>query len=406
MPQKSKTIRFNKKALDELPIPEGADRPVYHDETVKGLSLRITSKGTITFFIQKRDANQKNIKTTVGRYPSTTIPRAREIAMKLLTDIAEGINPNDKKRDASSKRAITLGKVFADYMVSRGTNLQPSTKKGYTSTFNKYLSDWSNKPFAEITRDMVEERHRQITKEFPTTANNVMRHLRAYSNYAMGEYEDANGVPLFTYNPVKRLNHVKAWNREKSRRTVVKNYDLKRWHEAIISLPEHQKKRSNSAEVCRDLFLFILFTGLRRREASNLMWSDIDLNDNSFTIEDTKNHEPHSLPLTKPLLEILERRKSDSPYVFQGRNPDKPIQEPKKQVTKVREISGVFFDLHTLRRTFGTIAESLDINSYALKKLLNHKNQRDVTGRYIVTDMERLREPMNRITNHILEQIR
>jgi hypothetical protein len=32
-------------------------------------------------------------------------------------------------------------------------------------------------------------------------------------------------------------------------------------------------------------------------------------------------------------------------------------------------------------------------------------DQRDVTGGYIITDMERLREPMNKITNYILEKI-
>jgi integrase len=71
---------------------------------------------------------------------------------------------------------------------------------------------------------------------------------------------------------------------------------------------------------------------------------------------------------------------------------------------KVVEASGIKFMLHDLRRTFITIAESLDIPSYTLKKLLNHSTRNDVTGGYIVTDMERLREPMQRITDYILEQ--
>jgi integrase len=66
----------------------------------------------------------------------------------------------------------------------------------------------------------------------------------------------------------------------------------------------------------------------------------------------------------------------------------------------------VYFNLHDLRRTFITVAESLDINAYALKKLLNHKDQRDVTSGYIIIDMERLREPMNKITDYILEQVK
>jgi hypothetical protein len=58
-----------------------------------------------------------------------------------------------------------------------------------------------------------------------------------------------------------------------------------------------------------------------------------------------------------------------------------------------------------LRRTFGTIAESLDVPHYALKRLLNHKAQ-DVTGKhYTVISVERLREPMQKISDFILSAV-
>ncbi len=49
------------------------------------------------------------------------------------------------------------------------------------------------------------------------------------------------------------------------------------------------------------------------------------------------------------------------------------------------------FSLHDLRRTFITVAESLDIPAYALKRLLNHRADGDVTGGYIVMNADRLR---------------
>ena len=405
MPAKE-TVNFTKSFLDKLSIPEGSTRPCYHDSNTIGLSLRVTSNSVKSFFVQKR-INKRTTKVTLGRYPEMTIQQARVKAIKTLNSISEGINPN-KLAEEEAIRRITLGQVFNDYVRSRGTNLKDNTKKGYVSAFNNYLEDWADKPIAEITRDMVERKHRKITKQSPTRANTVMRQLRAYFNYAMGEYEDATGNPIFIHNPVSRLSHIKAWNREKRKQTVIKTYDLKKWYDTVMELPQHQlnSKKPNTAKVCRDLFLFILFTGLRRREASTLMWDNIDFKDHSLTIEDTKNHEAHSLPLTPFLLEVLERRKSDSAYIFQGTTPDKPLNDPKKQLDKVRKISGVYFNLHDLRRTFITIAESLDINTYALKQLLNHKDQRDVTGGYIITDMERLREPMNKITDYILEQVK
>ncbi|SFV76941.1 Phage related integrase [hydrothermal vent metagenome] len=392
--------------LDKLPNAAKGKRDVYHDDKVKGLSVRVTSSGYKSFIVRKKK-NGKDSLTTVGHYPTMTVEQARVKARSLLSLFDSGIIPKQREQEQQTQK-ITLRQVYLDYVKSRGTNLKENTKKGYESAYNNYLNQWSNTPIAEITRDMVEKKHRAITKQSPTRANTVMRQLRAYFNYAMGEYEDGSGNPIFIHNPVSRLSHIKAWNREKRKQTVIKTYDLKKWYDTVMELPQHQfnNKKPNTAEVCRDLFLFILFTGLRRREASTLMWSNIDFKDHSLTIEDTKNHEAHSLPLTPFLLEVLERRKSDSPYIFQGTTPDKPLNDPKKQLEKVRQISGVYFNLHDLRRTFITIAESLDINTYALKQLLNHKDQRDVTGGYIITDMERLREPMNKITDYILEQVK
>lgn len=65
--------------------------------------------------------------------------------------------------------------------------------------------------------------------------------------------------------------------------------------------------------------------------------------------------------------------------------------------------SGVHFTVHDLRRTFITIAESLDIPAYALKRLMNHKMSNDVTAGYIIVDVERLRKPMQLITDYILK---
>ena len=68
----------------------------------------------------------------------------------------------------------------------------------------------------------------------------------------------------------------------------------------------------------------------------------------------------------------------------------------------VEDLTPTPIDPYT-RRTFITIAESLDIPAYALKRLLNHKMTNDVTAGYIVADVERLRKPMQLITDFILK---
>ena len=139
-----------------------------------------------------------------------------------------------------------------------------------------------------------------------------------------------------------------------------------------------------------------------------LKWSDIDFANHSFTIEDTKNKESHSLPLTSVLDEVLERRNvgGDNPYVFQGLKPYGHLNPPKRQLERARELVGFHFDNHSLRRTFETTANRLAFSIYTLKKLVNHKNTRDVTGRYIVLEIDELREPMNQITEALWSEMK
>jgi hypothetical protein len=44
----------------------------------------------------------------------------------------------------------------------------------------------------------------------------------------------------------------------------------------------------------------------------------------------------------------------------------------------------------------------MDVPTYALKRLMNHMTGRDVTAGYVQIDVERLRVPMQRITDTIL----
>ncbi|MDR3630093.1 MAG: tyrosine-type recombinase/integrase, partial [Desulfocapsaceae bacterium] len=205
-------------------------------------------------------------------------------------------------------------------------------------------------------------------------------------------------------NPVNVLSSKKrkAWYQVERRRTLIKNSDLPEWSKAVEDL-------NNS--IVRDFLLFLLYTGLRRNEAARLQWDQVDFREGCFTIPTTKNGEPHTLPMSDYLKTLLMRRKAkawaDNPFVFPGNGKEGHLQEPKKPMATVTANTGIVFTCHDLRRTFATIAESLDLSGYTVKALLNHKQQLgDVTGGYIILNVERLREPMQKITNAIHERIR
>jgi integrase len=208
---------------------------------------------------------------------------------------------------------------------------------------------------------------------------------------------------LISVNPVKWLSQARAWYRVDRRDTVLRPPQLKPWFAAVLGLSA--APHSNAGEV-RDYLLFLLLTGARRTEAAKLKWTQVDLDARTFTMvaADTKGKRAHTLPLPDYLHAVLVARKkvADGAYVFPGEGEGGYLVEVRRMLDKVIEKSGVVFTPHDLRRTFVTVAESLDIPAYALKRLLNHKMKDDVTAGYIIMDVERLRGPMQKITDYML----
>ncbi|HKF93200.1 MAG TPA: tyrosine-type recombinase/integrase, partial [Gammaproteobacteria bacterium] len=189
------------------------------------------------------------------------------------------------------------------------------------------------------------------------------------------------------------------------RRTVIKPHQLRPWFEAVLSLshaPNGQYRPSTDG-AGRDYLLLLILTGLRNREAATLQWENVDLTGKTLTVYDTKNRQDHTLPLSDYLFAMLTTRHANriNAYVFPAASGNGHLRTSQTSIAKVRAASGVSFTPHDLRRTFATVADSLDIPGYAVKALLNHKPS-DVTAGYIVTDVERLRVPMQRITDYML----
>ena len=158
----------------------------------------------------------------------------------------------------------------------------------------------------------------------------------------------------------------------------------------------------------RDFMLVALFSGMRRNEIAKLKWEYLDFAARTLEIPLTKNGGPLLLPLSNFLFELFSRRREivgQSEWVFPGNGASGHIVETKSFLRRIVGLSEVRFTLHDLRRTYISIAESLDISSYALKRLLNHRSNDDMTGTYIILTADRLRLPVERIATKILELV-
>lgn len=384
---------------------------IYRDTEQPGLGVRVTSGGARVYVVNASHGG-RDIRVKLARCTDLTLTQARQRARQISGDIAKGVNPNVERR-ADRARGVTLSEAFKAFIATRkaARRLAPRTEYDYrrivygarnadgSAKLNGYLSPWQARPLAEISPEQIARRHAELLERSGAQANYAMRLLSAVFNFAGAHYRVA-GAPLFTANPVKILSDTKAWMRLERRSSVVQVHQLRAWFKAVREL--ESPANNHLAGVVRDWLQLLILTGLRAGESARLKWADVDLQARIFTVRDTKNRSDHTLPLSDYLLELFSARPREGLYVFPGALPDSHLVEPKKMLNRVREASRVAFTPHDLRRTFASIAESIDVPAYALKRLLNHKMKNDVTAGYIVTDVERLRAPMQKITDFVL----
>lgn len=354
-----------------LPAPGKVD--FYRDSELQGFGLQVRHS-TMSFFVEKR-VNGKNRRVVIGNYPLLSPESARNDALVILGDMAKGLDPA-RTRDIKNNVGPTLRQAFDEYMKSK--EFRPLTRYNYPRLIKKNLGDWLDKPVTAISRGMVDQRFKELSRGSAIgtsgkgTANLTMKILRAVLNYAALAHE-VEGQPLLLSNPVSRLTQAKAWHRLNPRQGVIPDHKLADWYKAVSAL---------SNPTARDYYLVLLLTGLRRNEAPRLTWDDIDLGGKWLNVPSAiaKNGIEYRLPLSGFLQELFEERYSNrngSKYVFPGYRGSGRYFGCYATLRKLRAESGCDFIIHDLRRTFLTMAERLNIPHYALKKLAGHSMRDD-----------------------------
>lgn len=386
-------LNFTKKILDDLTAP-AKGRAYYLDTKQTSLGLTITDRGTRSFHVRATvNGTTKRIAIKNGKYPAMTVEQARTQAKKLLADIANDINPI-QKRQKKKALAVTLRQVFDSYLSER--DLKPGTIKDYRLVMKESFDEWMDKPLKNITDRMVQVRYQERGKASKARADNAIRVLGAVYRYAQAKYRDSEGSTMFPRNPVDILKETKTRFKIPRKKRVVPRESLDKWVTAVEGL---------NNEVARDYFLFLLFTGTRREEAAKLTWEEVNFTAHTFRLTDTKNREVVTLPLPDYVGKLLKKRRGrkrtgwvfPAPYGKTGY-----LSDPRKSIESVKASTKIQFSPHDLRRTYISIAESLDLSVYTIKALVNHKMSGDVTAGYVVQTPERLAKASNRIEQEIL----
>jgi integrase len=154
----------------------------------------------------------------------------------------------------------------------------------------------------------------------------------------------------------------------------------------------------------RDLFMLALLTGARKMNVAAMRWEDINLSRQEWRIPDTKNDEPHTVPLVPEAITLIKRRKKkqSTDFVFPSDSVSGHIVSPKKAWREIMLQAGVTdLRIHDLRRTLGSWQAVQGASLPIIGKSLGHKTA-TATQIYARLNLDPVRASMERATTAML----
>jgi integrase len=408
-------VTFTKKKIDSLKFADNG-RVDYWDTDTKGLGLAV-GKNTKTFVLQMdvkdttKPKGYRTIKKTLGRYgDDITLEQAREMVRggvdKDTGAAVLGERIKIKMGDTittATGDTVTLGELVTAYFKETkrkdGKDRKADSEAHYMRLIERHYAEWLTLPLKEVnslTPDVVMGKFQQLATKGPLTARNGVVMLSAVLNYGLAKYPGT-----LTSNPMKILTN--------SRVNIMPKIEPR--HDSLIYDPD--KRRNDfqifyegllsEPEVRRDLFLFTLFTGMRRQESATLQWQHVELEHKELHILDTKNRNDLHIPLSRQAMEILHRRKEQAvegvPWIFPALITCKD-GHTNMMARHLRKVTGLDITIHGLRRTFITVGRKLK-RYEDTDRLTNHVDSSMAGKHYDETDIEDLRETANMIGNEI-----
>ena len=379
----SNNFNFTKRSLETLPLPNLGKRLYVYDSKVPGLEFMVTHQGSKSFKVYRK-FKDKPLRVTLGKFPETTVEKARNKAIKILDELNEGINPNEEKKKLRAE--TTFGELFTLFM-ERYSKHQKKTWQSDARDVPRFVGHWFQRKISNISKQDATLLHEKIRNENGLyQANRFLDTLRAIFNKAI-EW-GWSGV-----NPTQGIKKFK----QKSRDRFLHPDELPRFFESLDSEPN---------DTVRDYIYVSLFTGVRKSNVLAMRWDDINFERREWRIQETKNGDPLRVHLVEEVIDILKTRLDcygKREWVFEGQGKTGHLVEPKSGWKRILKRAGIKnLRLHDLRRTLGSWQAATGANSFMIGSTLGHKSTQ-ATAIYARLNIDPVRDAVERATQAMLQ---
>jgi integrase len=359
-------MKLTKRTIEALPFPESHIKKTQYlvfDDNLKGLGVRVTPTLKKSFFLAYSYHGQVK-RITLGSFPILSLTHARELANKNLALVANDTDPAEVKKKKRSK-AINIEDLYNSYFeLHIRNNRNERGQHSVKGDFDLYILPMiGKKTLDSITRQTINGLLKPL-KDRPRTHNICRSYLKTM--FLFGEREG-----LIQKSPMVDIEKLP----EQSREEWVKVGDLKKLAKEIRSDPNVN---------LRKYYFLLMLTACRKNELQKMKWEQIDIENQVWTIPQTKNGTRHEVHLVQTAINLLNEipHLKDNPYVFVGQREGQSFHDTGKTWRRIRKRAELEkYTIHDIRRTMASYLAQDGVSRDRIAQILNHKDQ-STTGIY------------------------
>lgn len=377
-----------------LAPPKDGKPYVVADSVISNLYVRVGLKRK-KFVITARFGRSPNPATRVmGDASTMTIEEARTIAIHWNELISKGVDPAIHQQNEIARRKKidrqTFGRALEDYscwLPMRLRNRKAKDEQRYirTELLDPRKNRFLGKPVCEITGADVQLLVESIRdRGVRTLARGVYTILKTFFNWLL--------VPLraeaycMTHSPCASLKPSAMQLKSNERDRYLSSQEIRAYCAAAEETPSPWREFQEA----------LLFCGQRSTETATARWQDIDFEARLWTIPAGvfKSNREQVVPLTIPMMRLLERIKSrlpirHGPYIFSTGDGHKPISGLSNAARAFRRLMKKKFEElypnsqqydpwvnHDLRRTVRTGLTNLGVPPEVAEAVIGHEQKK------------------------------
>lgn len=302
------------KELSALEVKRLTSPGMYPVGGVAGLYLLVAPTGGRSWILRTK-VGDKRREIGLGGFPDVSLSDARVKAKAVREDIGNGLDPVEKRREATSalKTAQSLAKTFKECATSyiethkAGWRNEKHAQQ-WTSTLEAYAYPVIGQVFVkDVNTAQVKEILDPIWNEKTETASRVRNRIELVLYWAQ-----AMGYAPQGLNPARWRGHLDKLLPRPSKVAARRKQPAVKLEDAGLFVSKLRQKNGISALALE----FLMLTAVRSANVRAMTWKEVDFNTNTWVIlesrrdpatkQSMKSGREHRVPLSARARQILE----------------------------------------------------------------------------------------------------